>query len=48
VTADGYTIKDLGSGNGTLVNEERIEEAALKDGDRICFGTEYFVFHVND
>jgi hypothetical protein len=48
VTADGYTIKDLESGNGTLVNEERIDEVVLKDGDRICFGTEYFVFHVND
>ena len=34
----GYRIQDLGSSNGTLLNEARISEAMLKDGDKIIIG----------
>src|SRR5699024_6909365 len=30
--AGGYTVRDVGSLNGTYVNRERIEEAALRAG----------------
>ena len=34
----GYRIRDLGSSNGTLLNESRITEAVLRDGDKIIIG----------
>ena len=38
-------IEDLGSSNGTFVNGEKISAAkALKDGDRISFGTVELIF----
>jgi pSer/pThr/pTyr-binding forkhead associated (FHA) protein len=37
-TADGWTIADLGSLNGTYVNDIRINSAFLSDGDRITVG----------
>lgn len=33
-----YRIQDLGSSNGTLLNEARVAEAVLKDGDKIIIG----------
>jgi pSer/pThr/pTyr-binding forkhead associated (FHA) protein len=33
-----YTIEDLGSRNGTWVNGERAQKAALRDGDVIRLG----------
>ena len=33
-----YYVKDLGSSNGTLVNDERITEQELHHGDRIRIG----------
>jgi hypothetical protein len=37
--ADGqYVLVDLGSTNGTLVNDEPVAERALDDGDRITIG----------
>ncbi|RLB59449.1 MAG: hypothetical protein DRI34_01775 [Deltaproteobacteria bacterium] len=33
------TIADLGSGNGTVVNGQRIQEIELQDGDEIQLGT---------
>ena len=36
--AEGYLLKDMGSSNGTYVNGHRIQEALLKDGDRISIG----------
>ena len=36
--ADGLTVEDLGSTNGTSVNGERIERAALKTGDVLAVG----------
>jgi hypothetical protein len=48
MTGEGYVIKDLGSGNGTFVNDERVEERLLKDGDQVRFGTEKYVFRGSD
>ena len=37
-TDGGFVLFDLGSTNGTLVNEEPIQEHALENGDRITIG----------
>jgi pSer/pThr/pTyr-binding forkhead associated (FHA) protein len=42
--AGGFMLKDLESGNGTYINNQRIEEAYLGDGDLITFGEVKFVF----
>jgi len=34
----GFTVRDVGSLNGTYVNRERIEEAHLNDGDEVQVG----------
>ena len=34
----GLMVHDLGSTNGTFVNDERVEKARLKAGDSIAFG----------
>ncbi len=36
---DGYYLVDLGSSNGTFLNEQRIESAGLKSGDTIRIGS---------
>jgi pSer/pThr/pTyr-binding forkhead associated (FHA) protein len=41
---NGYTIRDLGSTNGTLVNGEPTTEAALTHGSRVRIGNARFVF----
>ena len=35
---DGYTMRDVGSLNGTYVNKERVDEAKLKYGDEVQIG----------
>lgn len=42
--ADAFMIKDLGSTNGTWVNDQRIREAILKFGDRIRVGNTVLAF----
>jgi len=43
--SDGsFTVTDLDSTNGTFVNEERVQQQALSDGDRVRFGTTDWVF----
>ena len=37
-TAKGFTLRDLDSQNGTLVNDQRISERELADGDLIVIG----------
>jgi pSer/pThr/pTyr-binding forkhead associated (FHA) protein len=36
---DDYHLADLGSSNGTWLNEQRIESAQLHDGDRVRIGS---------
>jgi pSer/pThr/pTyr-binding forkhead associated (FHA) protein len=43
-TADGYTVSDVGSLNGTYVNRDRIETIALKDSDEVQIGKYRLVF----
>ena len=37
-TAEGYMVGDSGSLNGTYVNQERVERAALRHGDEVQIG----------
>ncbi len=41
-----YTLKDLGSTNGTFRNDERVTETRVEDDDRIRFGLSDFVFKI--
>ena len=41
-----YVLTDLGSANGTLVNDQRITERALSDGDRIRVGQDEIVISI--
>src|SRR5262245_47193606 len=43
-----FTIRDLGSYNGTLVNGVPIQEHILEEGDRISVGNSLFAFLVSD
>ncbi len=43
-SATGFTLKDLESQNGTHVNDERITEHVLEDGDRIRIASAELVF----
>jgi hypothetical protein len=40
----GFTVRDVGSLNGTYVNRERIEEATLNQGDEVQVGKFRLVF----
>jgi pSer/pThr/pTyr-binding forkhead associated (FHA) protein len=40
----GFTVRDVGSLNGTYLNRERIEEAALANGDELQIGKFKLVF----
>lgn len=44
----GYTITDLGSTNGVLVNDAAVESAPLATGDRIQLGQRIFRFLVDN
>jgi pSer/pThr/pTyr-binding forkhead associated (FHA) protein len=46
IVRDGsdYTVRDVGSLNGTYLNRERIEEALLRDGDEVQIGKFKLVF----
>ena len=43
---NGYTIRDLGSTNGTYVNDELVDEVMLRDGDQLKIGRTIFKFIV--
>ena len=40
----GHVVRDLGSTNGTFVNNQRVHEAALRDGDLIQVGETVFEY----
>lgn len=44
VSADGVTLEDLGSKNGTYLRNERIASARLSDGDEIRLGKASLTF----
>lgn len=41
----GWRVINLLSTNGTFVNDQKISNSALNDGDRVRFGGAEFVFH---
>ena len=41
---EGFVLRDLGSKNGTFINNLRIEEQLLKHDDILTFGNLYFIF----
>ena len=43
--ADGFSVRDVGSLNGTYVNRERIDEATLAGGDEVQVGKYRLVFY---
>jgi pSer/pThr/pTyr-binding forkhead associated (FHA) protein len=43
-TPDGYVVRDSGSLNGTYVNNQRIDEAPLRQGDELQVGKFRLVF----
>ena len=45
---DGVYVHDLNSSNGTRVNGAEVEEAKLKDGDRIGFGDVQAIFYAGE
>lgn len=47
VTENSVLVKDLGSSNGTFVNDRRITEQTLRPGDMIRVGTVTFTVQIN-
>lgn len=47
VSGDTIKVKDLGSANGTYVNNERVDEAELSAGDRVLIGSVVFTLQVD-
>jgi hypothetical protein len=43
---EGWSVADLGSTNGVKVNDHRVEEAALRPGDRIRIGVTDLTFEL--
>lgn len=43
-SASGFTVLDLGSKNGTYVNDIRVEEHVLEPSDRLRFGSQIFKY----
>ncbi len=41
---NGWFVEDLGSTNGSFVNEERVQRQYLRDGDQLRFGDTIFKF----
>ena len=47
VQGDKVLVRDLGSSNGTFVNDERISEATLKPGDHMRIGPVEFTIQID-
>jgi pSer/pThr/pTyr-binding forkhead associated (FHA) protein len=49
VADDGVSVQDLGSTNGTFVNDKRIDaKVKLNNNDRVRFDVEEFLFHIEE
>jgi DNA-binding winged helix-turn-helix (wHTH) protein len=46
VAKDGVTLEDLGSKNGTYLQQRRITSAPLTDGDQIRIGQAHLIFRI--
>jgi len=46
--SNGFVIRDLESHTGTRVNDNRVTECTLEDGDRVSIGGSRFVFMTGD
>lgn len=46
-THQGYEIEDLGSDNGTLINNTKVETSVLQDGDLLSFDKISYRFETN-
>ena len=46
-SGDGYVVADLGSTNGTRVNDARVAEQQLRDGDEVRFGNTVMHFQAS-
>jgi len=46
IEAEGLELRDLGSTNGTYVNDEAVRQRYLKSGDRICIGNYVVTVHL--
>lgn len=42
-----YVLNDLGSRNGTYLNNKKIDRTVLRNGDKIMFGKRGFVFQID-
>lgn len=42
VTPEGLRLRDLGSANGTFVNEQRVDDVRLSEGDEVRLGKSTF------
>lgn len=47
VNGNNITLRDLGSSNGTFVNDHKITEATLNPGDRIAVGPVTFTIQID-
>lgn len=45
---DVFVCRDLGSSNGTMINNHRVTDSELRDGDRIGIGTTIFAFELGE
>src|SRR5690348_16576620 len=45
---DKYLLRDLGSHNGTLLNQARISEQLLQHGDRISIADSDLIFSIDE
>jgi pSer/pThr/pTyr-binding forkhead associated (FHA) protein len=48
ISAEGCTLEDLGSSNGTMVNGKKISRQGLKDGDEIKIGDCILIFRMSE
>ena len=44
LAAGGYSVFDLGSGNGTLLNGQSVSSAPLRSGDQISLGQSILLY----